>query len=123
MVDRLPDDKISDKRKCNIMPTDADILIDYQASSVPQQVCILGRDFPWRVGVIRVDKNAPVTTNRDGCVGGSFAAQLRKGSEVTIRAVKWPYDYNRDKTSSVAGLVDAMDLVAHIQKNITRLSF
>ena len=113
-------DKMSDKRECTLTNGDASLFIDYRASSSPQSICVLSHDFPGRVGAIRAGANAAVDTNGDGCVEGNFIKQLLGASEVTTRAVKWPYDSNRDVTKPTAGLKDAMDLIAYIQRTIVK---
>ena len=119
-----PIDAIDDKRKCNISSGVANLFIDYGARKSPASVCALDHDFPGLTAMIRVDKNAPLQTDKEGCVAASsILKQLRNGSEVTTRTVKWPYRGNVDKTASLQGLADALDLVEFIQTNMTKLSF
>ncbi len=116
-------DKISDQKKCEITNHHADLFINYGSSPSPRWICSIQHDFPGRTGAIRVDGNKAMTTDTDGCVPGSRISQFLAGKSVTVRSVKWPYDYDRDSTGPLTGLKDAMDLVTHIRANISNISF
>lgn len=116
-------DKINDQKKCEISNSSVDLFINYGASSSPRWICSIRHDFPGRTGAIRVDSNKAMTTDTDGCIPGSRISQLLTGKSITVRSVEWPYDYHRDATGPITGLKDAMDLVAHIRKNISKISF
>ncbi len=116
-------DKINDQKKCEITNRHADLFINYGSSPSPRWICSLQHDFPGRTGAIRVDSNPAMTTDTDGCVPGTRIAQLVSGNSITIRSVKWPYDYDRDSTGPLTGLKDVMDLVSYIRSNISKISF
>jgi hypothetical protein len=116
-------DAMTDRRECKLTSYSARLLVYYGYSANPESVCIIGHDFPGRTGAIRVDKAAPVTTDRDGCAPARVATQMASGSMVTTRRVEWPYDYHRDETASLAGAKSAMDLVSYIQSNVDKLTF
>lgn len=110
-------DAMNDKRNCKVRSYDAKLTLLYEFGAAPKWVCIIPHDFPGRRGQIRVDSGKPLTTDTDGCVAGSFVSQLRNGTNVTVRYVEWPYDYNKDNTATLQGLSDALELVKFIRTN------
>lgn len=116
-------DAMNDRRECKLSSYNTRLLVYYGFAATPQSVCIIGHDFPGSTGAIRVDSGAPVNTNRDGCAPARVATQLGSGLMVTTRRVKWPYDYEKDETASLAGAKAAMDLVSYIRSNVDTLAF
>lgn len=121
-------DKITDERRCSITSYDAGILVGYTGQGEPRFACVVKHDFPGRVGALRVDRNEPIITNREGCIAGGklrrFLAQMRSGSSTVARSVQWPYDYNRDATADDTPLFRyAEELLRFGVRNAARLSF
>lgn len=69
--------------------------------------CIIGHNFPGRIGAIRVDSNLVIMTNRKGCISGATAnileKQLKNGRTLITRRVEWPYNYSQDKEMLIEG--------------------
>lgn len=116
-------DAMNDRRDCSLTSHEARIFISYDFGASPRWVCLLGHDFPGRTGEIRVDKSRSQRTDTDGCVTGTYVAEMVKGTTVTTRLVKWPYDYSNDGTGSLQGLPSALGLITFIRANIDKLSF
>ena len=116
-------DTMNDRRNCKIRSSDAKLVLLYDFRTSPRWVCITHHDFPGRRGQIRLDSNAPMTTDTDGCVRGSIASNLRKAKTVTVRYVEWPYDYSKDNVAEVAGVGEAMDLAKVLLDRLDTLSF
>lgn len=116
-------DAMNDRRDCSLTSHEARIFISYDFGASPRWVCLLGHDFPGRTGEIRVDKNPSRKTDTDGCVPGTYIAEMVRATTVTTRLVKWPYDYSNDETGSLQGLSSALGLITFIRANIDRLSF
>lgn len=109
-------DKMSDKRVCKFSNKIGGPFVFYGSASQPQSVCILGHDFPGRQGQIRVDSNAPVTTDNDGCVPAArVLAQMKTGTQLITRRYEWPYDYPVDETTSLDGFAKTLEVVAQFQ--------
>jgi len=72
------------------------LYIDLSKSS-NEFACVFGHDFPGRTAMIRVGGNAPVKTNKGGCVALSkdLDKQLRSGQMVKVRGREWPNDWDR----------------------------
>lgn len=106
-------DRVSDRTTCrmNLLPqgsgNDGGLFQTVSASGSILTACIVGHDFPGRTGSIRVDSNTAIATDTKGCVSGSTARrlenQLRQGSTLITRHVKWPYDYTRDREMLIEG--------------------
>jgi len=106
-------DKVTDRTTChmNILPQGVrrggGLFQIVDASGNLKSSCILGHDFPGRRGVIRVDGNAAITTDTDGCIYGSTArrlqSQLLTGQHLITRYVEWPYDYSKDREMLIGG--------------------
>lgn len=116
-------DAMNDRRNCKVRSYDAKLVLLYDFGASPKWVCITAHDFPGRRGQIRLDSKLPMTTDRDGCVRGSIASDLRKASTVTVRYVEWPYDYNKDHSAAVGGLGEAMDLATFLRNRLDSLTF
>lgn len=115
----LTQDAITDKKKIAIerkpfkntkdfgpIELDSNIYLRIDISTKGgERVCVVGNDFPYRNGTIRVDKNKPITTNSSGCVAvsASLRQQLSQGSSIVIRGYHWPYDYPETQTISLDG--------------------
>ena len=111
-------DAMTDRRDCHFNNELGGLFVYYGNSPSPQSVCILGHDFPGRTGQIRVDSNAPLTTDAEGCVAASrIIPQLKAGSSVTTRSYRWPYDYSVDATTSLAGFNKAMQVIDGIRSS------
>ena len=76
-------------------------------SGSPSGVCVWGHDFPGRRAMLRVDNNAPMTSDSDGCFGGSAAQrigqQLASGRVLRVEAVEWPQDYAVQREIGIEG--------------------
>ncbi|MFI9653420.1 hypothetical protein ABGV17_01630 [Guyparkeria sp. GHLCS8-2] len=72
-----------------------------------ETLCIAGHDFPGKNGMIRIDKNDPITTSENGCVplSRNLDAQLKKGEQITLRGYHWPYEGGETKKISLGGYV------------------
>lgn len=109
-------DSMSDRRSCSIKASGGELLVYYGTAGQPQEICIIGHDFPGRRGMIRVDKNQPVSTGLDGCVPASrLLSQLKRGTTVSFRYYEWPYDYSKDAQHTLRGLGKAMEVVQRIR--------
>ncbi|PWJ80598.1 hypothetical protein C7441_112140 [Pseudaminobacter salicylatoxidans] len=105
-------DAMTDKRDCNISSKTGGPFVYYGSAASPQSVCIMGHDFPGRHGMIRVDSDAPIQTDNEGCVAAaSILPQMKTGSSMTTRRYEWPYDYTRDETISLDGFAKAIEVV------------
>lgn len=116
-------DAMTDKRKCSIRSSSARLEVSYIGSKTPTSVCIIGHDFPGKVGAVRIDQSEPISTNQQGCLAGSIATKIAKSKTFTTRHVEWPYDETNDKQSSSAGLASAMELMAFLEAHRGKLSF
>jgi len=116
-------DRMTDRRNCSLSDHGAWVLVYFGASENPQNVCIVGHDFPGRTGMIRVDGEPPVTTNTDGCVAGSYLSAMLRGQLVTARRVEWPYDYSMDRSGSLEGLDEAFALMRYVRANVAGIAF
>lgn len=112
-------DKMNDKRKCLIryaIVNEGGPEVIYGHSASPQWVCIQDHDFPGRTGMIRIDKNAPIRTDEEGCVPASkILPKMKSGTTIYTRYVKWPYDYDRDSEYPLAGFSQALKVVEDIR--------
>lgn len=109
-------DAMTDRRECSISSKFGGPFIYYGSSAQPQTICILEHDFPGRTGMIRVDSNAPITTDTDGCVrASSILTQMLGGTKAITRRVHWPYDYPVDETYTLSGIGKAMEVVDRIR--------
>jgi hypothetical protein len=117
------DDAMTDIRKCNIRSSKGRLSISYQGSKTPSWVCIIGHDYPGRVGALRIDQTDPVSTDEDGCLPGEYAAKIAKAKTFTTRHVEWPYDETNDLQSPSTGLGSAISLLAFLEKNRGKLNF
>lgn len=109
-------DAMSDRRKCSFFPHNGGLDVEYGTSTQPKEICVTNHNFPGRRAMIRVDQNAPVTTNTSGCAPiGSLLTQLKTGSVVTVRRYEWPYDYPQDKSHTLSGFSKAMQVVDRIR--------
>lgn len=72
-----------------------------------EMLCIAGHDYPGKRGMIRIDKNRPITTNENRCVRLSkdLDTQLRKEGQITLRGYHWPYGGGETKTISLGGYI------------------
>lgn len=116
-------DAMNDRRDCKLTSHNARIFISYDFGSAPRWICVLGHDFPGRTAQLRVDSNPAVTTDDEGCVGAGFLPQMLKGTSITTRIVKWPYDYSNDQSGPLRGLPETIELVKFIRANVSKLSF
>jgi len=116
-------DKMTDAQNCTVSGTETGLMVILAGSSEPSSVCAIHHDFPGRTAAFRIDKDKPVQTNADGCVPGPFVNSLVKGRDVTVRSVKWPYDYPRDETGSLRGFSSAIELAKFIFSKIDTLTF
>ena len=118
-VYRCSPDAMTDRTKCELSGPSyqgARVLVWFGYSSHPETVCIVSHDFPGRVGQIRVDQNAPVTTGEDGCVAANkLLAQLQAGTKLTVRYYEWPNDWAVDQVGNLAGFNKALDVVARVR--------
>ncbi|MBJ6986910.1 hypothetical protein [Devosia sp. MC521] len=105
-------DAMTDKRDCSFHNQIGGLFVHFGQSKTPREVCAFGHDFPGRTAQIRVDNNSPVSTDREGCVPASrLIGQLKVGSTVVVRYYDWPYDYPRDKSSSLAGFSKTLQVI------------
>ena len=70
-------------------------------------LCIGGHDYPGKTGMIRIDKNAPITTDVNGCLrlNKKLDKQLRSGNKITLRGYNWPYEGGETKTINLNGYI------------------
>ncbi len=70
-----------------------------------EYLCVAGNNFPGKRAVIRVGKNAPITTNKSGCVriSNSLNSQLIKDDHIIIRGYHWPYEGAETQTINLDG--------------------
>jgi hypothetical protein len=109
-------DKMSDKRQCNTSNGIGGLFLSYGEDSTPQHICVLGQDYPGRTAEIRIDKDAPITTNREGCLpAGRILKRLREGSTLLTRRTVWPYDWGVDKETSLDGFNKALEVIDRIK--------
>jgi hypothetical protein len=80
-------------------------------------LCVKGHDFPDTKGMIRVDKNDPATTNKNGCLllNESLDRQLRSGTKITIRGSHWPYAGPETQRISLGGYSAVIDFLRSIR--------
>ena len=117
-------DTMTDERNCSIFSTETDNkLFIYMKKSKVSDICIMSHDFPYRTGAIRIDKNKPIKTNYGGCINGNYINKFYSAQNVSLRYYKWPDDYPRDRTHSIDGLKEAVNLAQFIYKNIDKISF
>ena len=108
-------DAMTDRRTCQF--SNRGIFVYYGVSSTPQEICAFGHSFPGRIAQIRIDSNAPVSTNGDGCAPASkLLAQITGAIQVTTRVYTWPYDYPVDKVFTLAGFKEAIALADDLRK-------
>lgn len=117
-------DKITDRTSCSLTSFEAKILISFSKDLTPAYFCIIGHDFPGRRGAVRVDQNAPRNTDTEGCLRAApILAEMRKGKEITVRYVEWPYDYSRDTTTDLDGFTEALELMKFTRDANHRVTF
>ena len=76
-----------------------------------EYICVNGHDFPDMTAFIRVDKNKPITTNKNGCtkLTSTLDKQLRSGNKVTLRGYVWPYRGAEDQEFELSGYAELTD--------------
>nr|WP_325265577.1 hypothetical protein [uncultured Rhizobium sp.] len=117
-------DAMTDIRQCSLSShDDPSLFIDFAAKEQAQALCLLGHDFPGRIGGIRIDKNAAHDTDDQGCLPWASVPEITVGKTITTRSYKWPYDYPVDRSGALLGLNRASELVTFIQNNLEKLSF
>lgn len=114
---------MTDKRGCTLKGYDLHLFVSFSSAMMPQWICLTEHDFPGRTGAIRIDQDAAITTDKDGCIPGRHLSRLSAGKKITTRAVKWPYDYYRDKEGPLDGLADAISLASFINMHVDELDF
>lgn len=124
---RCRPDAITDLYDCNMYNSGARISAWYGNDNRLDSICVIGHDFPGRVGAIRVSGNQAMRTNTEGCIRGSaaraLANQLREGGEVISRRVEWPYDRSRDKQHTVRGFSFAEEMLGFLRYRLSSVSF
>lgn len=115
-------DAMTDKRGCSIVSSENRLFIFVEKSKV-SHICILGHDFPYRKGAIRMGKDKPITTDYEGCISGNHIKKLYNAQNISLRYYKWPYDYFKDESSVIYRLKEAVDLSLFIYKNGNKLEF
>ena len=115
-------DTMTDKRSCSIVSSENRLFIFIEKSKV-SHICILGHDFPYRKGAIRMGKDKPITTDYEGCISGNHIKKLYSAQDISLRYYKWPYDYSKDESSTIYRLKEAVDLSLFIYKNGNKLEF
>ena len=103
-------DAMTDKKRITSSRTDisnnkSEIFPFFDFSNPNSEIlCIIGHKYPGRTGMIRIDKNAAITTNEDGCVhlNQDLDLQLKKGNKITLRGHIYPNGHV-DQTFSLDG--------------------
>lgn len=65
-------------------------------------VCIVGSDFPGRIGAVRVGDNRaiPISNNCSLAAAPLLQAQLTRGGRLLVGKYEWPYDFRKDTEGS-----------------------
>ncbi|ANM04657.1 hypothetical protein AMC78_CH02570 [Rhizobium phaseoli] len=108
-------DPINDNKNCGTYDVFERVVVGFDATDRPTEICLPGHDFPGRTAFLRVDKNKAIETDEDGCVGGGYIAQMIKGKQLVSRIVVWPYDKFDDDKTDLLVLKDALDLVKYVR--------
>lgn len=110
-------DAMTDEQSCSIFSGDGGIFLFYGAEKTPISVCVVGNDYPGRIGMIRVGTQAAISTDETGCVpAGLVMEDLLDASVVTTRRFAWPSDIPQDKKSDLYGLSASIDVVKFLQE-------
>lgn len=118
-----PIDAMSDRRRCsftfrNPMPGESEwpaLFVNYLETNAPQLVCVAGHDHSGKVAMIRVDKNEPVATWENGCIGADdILPELMSGETVTVRAYRYPHNNPDDNRHSLVGFAKTIEVVSRI---------
>lgn len=102
-------DPISDAKSCTVAYYNASVAIFFIDSPEPTSVCLLGHNFPGKIGAIRIDKQKAFDVPEDECVAASqILPQMLKGKMITTRRYKWPEEAPYDITAELKGLPQAI---------------
>jgi hypothetical protein len=83
---QCPLDIMTDKRECKLLSPNFRIQIYYGSSSVAQSICVTGAYIVKSVAQIRIDQNAPVSTDASGCLPASrILDQMTHGHALLVR--------------------------------------
>lgn len=82
-------------------------------------LCVAGHDFPGKKAMIRVDSNALIETNVNGCLflNESLDSQMKAGIKITIRGYNWPYDGAETFEINLGGYTKTMDFLRGQRSN------
>lgn len=93
---------------------DSNVYLWINLSNADQEVlCVAGHDYPGKTAMIRVDKNDPIETNKNGCLhlNSSLDDQLRNGYTLVIRGYHWPYDRAETREISLGGYIQMREFL------------
>lgn len=124
---RIKNDEMTDEQKISVrrypykmtdqfgeIKLDSNVYLWINLSNAHREVlCVAGHDFPGKTAMIRVDKNDPIETNKNGCLhlSSSLDDQLRKGNTLIIRGYHWPFDGAETREVSLGGYIKTTEFL------------
>ena len=105
-------DSMTDVQTCGVYNDKLGLLFTLNSSGVLNAFCVIHHDYPGRNAAIRID-DKPMISMTSGCIPAN-ETQFTSGKKITIRWVKWPYDYYKETKGSIAGLRQALAFAHYV---------
>ena len=116
--DEMTDRQIITVSKSGIMPDNDNLSVGMSlhldlSINNEERLCVLGHNFPGKTATIRIDSNAPIYTDKKGCVDltSDLDASLRAAQLVLVRGSEWPKGLSAVGTVDMDGYDEVTDLL------------
>jgi hypothetical protein len=120
-------DDMTDTVDCIVTNDNAGFSLMFpKGASKPVGLKVTKHDYPGETAMIRVGKDKPFTSDRDGWVTDpALFEQLLKGGVVKTRLTRFPNKVYEDRETAqpISGLDDAISLMQHLQIHFGQISF